>query len=58
MSTSELNKFLLEIINRENIKTVLAVTQKDLSSLAEICVDSLHSLSILNLEHLDNDCEE
>ena len=58
MSTSELNKFLLEIINRENIKTVLAVTQKDLSSLAEICVDSLHSLSILNLEHLDNDAVE
>lgn len=58
MSTSELNKFLHEIINRENIKTVLAVTQKDLSSLAEICEDSLHSLSILNLEHLDNDAVE
>ena len=58
MSTSELNKFLHEIINRENIKTVLAVTQKDLSSLAEICEDSLHSLSILNLEDLDNNAVE
>ena len=58
MSTSELNNFLLEIINRENIKTVLAVTQKDLSSLAEICEDGLHSLSILNLEHLDNNAVE
>ncbi len=58
MSTSELNNFLLEIINRENIKTVLAVTQKDLSSLTEICEDSLHSLSILNLEHLNNNAVE
>ena len=58
MSTSELNNFLLEIINHENIKTVLAVTQKDLSSLAEICENGLHSLSILNLEHLDNNAVE
>jgi len=54
MSISELNNFFLEIINREEIKTVLAITQKDLSSFAEICEGSLDSLSILNLEHLDN----
>ena len=54
MSISELNNLFLEIINREEIKTVLAITQKDLSSFAEICEDSLHSLSIINLEHLDN----
>ena len=53
MSKSGLNNFLHEIINREEIKTVLAITQKDLSSLAEICEDSLDSLSILNLEHLE-----
>ena len=58
MSKSGLNNFLLEIINREEIKTVLAVTQKDLSSFAEICEDSLDSLSILNLEHLDNNAVE
>ena len=53
MNKSGLNNFLHEIINREEIKTVLAITQKDLSSFAEICEDSLDSLSILNLEHLD-----
>ena len=58
MSKSGLNNLLLEIINREEIKTVLAVTKKDLSSFAEICEDSLDSLSILNLEHLDNNAVE
>ena len=58
MSKSGLNNFLLEIINHEEIKTVLAITHKDLSSFAEICEDSLHSLSILNLEHLDNGAVE
>lgn len=58
MSKSGLNNFLLGIINREEIKTVLAITQKDLSSFAEICENSLHSLSILNLEHLDNNAVE
>ena len=58
MSKSGLNNFLHEIINREEIKTVLAITQKDLSSLAEICEDRLDSLSILNLEHLDNNAAE
>ena len=58
MSKSGLNNFLHEIINREEIKTVLAITQKDLSSFAEICEDSLDSLSILNLEHLDNNSAE
>tara|TARA_B100000925_G_scaffold8783_1_gene6245 strand:- start:687 stop:1130 length:444 start_codon:yes stop_codon:yes gene_type:complete len=58
MSISELNNLFLEIINREEIKTVLAITQKDLSSFAEICEDSLHSLSIINLEHLDNNAVE
>ena len=58
MSKSGLNNFLHEIINREEIKTVLAITQKDLSSLAEICEDSLDSLSILSLEHLDNNAAE
>ena len=52
MSKSGLNNFLHEIINREEIKTVLAITQKDLSSFAEICEDSLDSLSILNLYFL------
>ena len=58
MDKSGLNNFLHEIINREEIKTVLAITQKDLSSFAEICEDSLDSLSILNLEHLDNNSAE
>ena len=58
MIKSGLNNLLLEIINREEIKTVLAVTKKDLSSFAEICEDSLDSLSILNLEHLDNNAVE
>ncbi len=58
MSKSGLNNFLHEIIIREEIKTVLAITQKDLSSLAEICEDSLDSLSILSLEHLDNNAAE
>ena len=58
MSTNELNNFFLEIINREEIKTILAITQKDLSSFVEICEDSLYSFSILNLEHLDNNAVE
>ena len=58
MNKSGLNNFLLEIINHEEIKTVLAITHKDLSSFAEICEDSLHSLSIINLEHLDNNAVE
>ena len=58
MSKSGLNDFLLEIIHREEIKTVLAITQKDLSAFAEVCEDSLESLSILNLEHLDNNAGE
>ena len=58
MSISELNNLFLEIINREEIKTILAITQKDLSSFAEICEDSLQSLSILNLEDLDNNAVE
>ena len=58
MSKSGLNNFLHEIINREEIKTVLAITQKDLSSFAKICEDSLDSLSILSLEHLDNNAAE
>ena len=58
MTKSGLNDFLLEIIHREEIKTVLAITQKDLSAFAEVCEDSLDSLSILNLEHLDNNAGE
>ena len=58
MNKSGLNNFLLEIINHEEIKTVLAITHKDLSSFAEICEVSLHSLSIINLEHLDNNAVE
>ena len=58
MSKSGLNDFILEIIHREEIKTVLAITQKDLSAFAEVCEDSLDSLSILNLEHLDNNAGE
>ena len=58
MSKIGLNDFLLEIIHREEIKTVLAITQKDLSAFAKVCEDSLDSLSILNLEHLDNNSGE
>ena len=58
MTKTGLNDFLLEIIYREEIKTVLAITQKDLSAFAEVCENSLDSLSILNLEHLDNNAGE
>ena len=58
MTKTGLNDFLLEIIYREEIKTVLAITQKDLSAFAKVCEDSLDSLSILNLEHLDNNAGE
>ena len=58
MSKTGLNDFLLEVIHHEEIKTILAITQKDLSSFAQLCEESLDNLSILNLDHLDNDAAE
>ena len=58
MHKTGLNDFLIEIIHHEKIKTVLAITQKDLSSFAQLCEDSLDKLSILNLDHLDNNAAE
>jgi|TARA_Y100000389_G_scaffold61002_1_gene57116 hypothetical protein len=53
MATNELNAFLTEIISTEKIKSILAITKKDLSSFATNCEDILESLLIINLEHLD-----
>tara|TARA_B100000676_G_scaffold310387_1_gene376755 strand:- start:1663 stop:2106 length:444 start_codon:yes stop_codon:yes gene_type:complete len=58
MKQSALNDCLLEIIHHEEVKTVLAITQKNLAAFAEHCEGSLNSLSILNLEHLDNNAVE
>ncbi|MDG0966551.1 MAG: DUF6231 family protein [SAR86 cluster bacterium] len=53
MATNELNAFLTEIISTEKIKSILAITKKDLSSFATNCEDILESLLIINIEHLD-----
>ena len=53
MATNELNAFLTEIISTEKIKSILAITKKDLTSFATNCEDILESLLIINLEHLD-----
>ena len=53
MATNGLNAFLTEIISTEKIKSILAITKKDLSSFATNCEDILESLLIINLEHLD-----
>jgi hypothetical protein len=52
MATNGLNAFLTEIISTEKIKSILAITKKDLSSFATNCEDILESLLIINLEHL------
>ena len=53
MATNGLNAFLTEIISTEKIKSILAITKKDLSSFATNCEDILESLLIINLKHLD-----
>ena len=53
MATNGLNAFLTEIISTEKIKSILAITKKDLSSFATNCEDILESLLIINLEDLD-----
>ena len=53
MATNGLNAFLTEIISTKKIKSILAITKKDLSSFATNCEDILESLLIINLEHLD-----
>ena len=53
MNKSGLNDFLLEVIHNEKVTSVLAITTKDLSSFAKLSEDSLTSLSIINLTHLD-----
>ena len=58
MRTSGLNKFLIEVIRNEAVRSVLAITKKDLSAFAEVCEDALDNLSILNLEHLDANAAE
>ena len=54
MNKSGLNDFLLEVIRSEKVASVLAITTKDLSSFAKLCEDSLQSLTIMNLTHLDS----
>jgi hypothetical protein len=54
MNKSGLNDFLLEVIHNEKVTSVLAITTKDLSSFAKLSEDSLKSLSIINLTHLDS----
>ena len=58
MSASGLNEFLIAVVHNEAIKSILAVTKKDLSAFAEVCEDALDNLSILNLEHLDANAAE
>ena len=54
MNKNGLNDFLLEVIHNEKVTSVLAITTKDLSSFAKLSEDSLKSLSIINLTHLDS----
>ena len=54
MNKSGLNDFLLEVIHNEKVTSVLAITTKDLSSFAKLSEDSLKSLSIINLTHIDS----
>ena len=58
MSASGLNKFLIEVVHNEAVKSILAITKKDLSAFAQVCEDALDHLSILNLEHLDASAAE
>ena len=54
MNKSWLNDFLQEVIHNEKVTSVLAVTTKDLSAFAKLSEDSLKSLSIINLAHIDS----
>ena len=54
MSKSGLNDFLLEVIHNESVASVLAVTEKNLSTFANACENSVKSMSIINLSHLDS----
>ena len=58
MSASGLNEFLIEVVHNEAVKSVLAISKKDLSAFAEVCEDALDNLSILNLEHLNANAAE
>ena len=58
MGKDGLNDFLLEVIQNEEVSSVLAITKKDLGSLSKLCEESLKSLSIMNLAHLDSNNAE
>ena len=53
MSKSGLNDFLLEVIHNESVTSVLAITEKNLSTFANACEDLLKSMSIISLSHLE-----
>ena len=54
MSKSGLNDFLLEVIHNESVASVLAVTEKNLSTFANACENLLKSVSIISLSHLES----
>ena len=54
MPKSGLNDFLVGVIHNEAVSSVLAITKKDLSAFAELCENSLKKLSIMSLDHLDD----
>ena len=54
MSKSGLNDFLLEVIHNESFTSVLAITEKNLSTFANACEDLLKSMSIISLSHLES----
>ena len=54
MSKSGLNDFLLEVIHNESVTSVLAITEKNLSTFANACEDLLKSMSIISLSHLES----
>ena len=53
MSKSGLNDFLIEVIHNESVTSVLAITEKNLSTFANACEDLLTSMSIISLSHLE-----
>ena len=54
MSKSGLNDFLLEVIHNESVTSVLAITEKNLSTFANACENLLKSMSIISLSHLES----
>ena len=54
MSKSGLNDFLLEVIHNESVTSVLAITEKNLSTFANACEDLLKSMSIISLSHIES----